>query len=99
MIWERHVTEYQRKVMELVTRKKGLPEILVKAVMSLYKRAETKVRVGSGLLEEFFVKVGVQFPQKELRPGSFSRTFIAIECENHSHHHKRELFHLIIVQL
>ena len=38
---------------------KGLPEILVKAVMSLYKEAETKVRVGSGLSEEFTVKVGV----------------------------------------
>ena len=37
-------------------RKKGLPEILVKAVMSLYERAETKVRVGSGLSEEFSVK-------------------------------------------
>ena len=38
---------------------KGLPEILVKAVMSLYKGAETKVRVGSGQSEEFLVKVGV----------------------------------------
>ena len=40
-------------------RKKGLPEILVKAVMSLYEGAETKVRVGSGLSEEFSVKGGV----------------------------------------
>ena len=40
-------------------RKKGFPEILVKAVMSLYEGAETKVRVGSGLSEEFSVKVGV----------------------------------------
>ena len=40
-------------------RKKGLPEILVKAVMSLYEGAETRVRVGSGLSEAFFVKVGV----------------------------------------
>ena len=39
-------------------RKKGLPTILVKAVMSLYEGAETKVRVRSGLLEEFSVKVG-----------------------------------------
>ena len=38
---------------------KGLPEILVKAVMSLYEEAETKVRVGSGLSEEFSVTVGV----------------------------------------
>ena len=40
-------------------RKKRLPEILVKAVMSLYEGAETKVRVGLGLSEEFFVKVVV----------------------------------------
>ena len=37
-----------RGVMEWAMRKKGLPEILVKAVMSLYEGAETKVRVGSG---------------------------------------------------
>ena len=48
-----------RRVMEWAMRKKGLPEILVKAVMSLYEGAETKVRVGSGLSEEFSVKVGV----------------------------------------
>ena len=48
-----------RRVMEWAMRKKGLPEILVKAVMSLYEGAETKVRVRSGLLEEFSVKVGV----------------------------------------
>ena len=40
-------------------RKKGLPEILVKAMMSLYEGAEMKFRVGSGLSEEFSVKVGV----------------------------------------
>ena len=34
-------------------------KILVKAVMSLYEGAETKVRVGLGLSEEFSVKVGV----------------------------------------
>ena len=48
-----------KRLMEWATRKKGLPEILVKAVMSLYERAETKVGVGSGLSEEFSVKVGV----------------------------------------
>ena len=48
-----------KKVMEWAMRKKRLPEILVKAVMSLYEGAETKVRVGSGLLEDFSVKVGV----------------------------------------
>ena len=48
-----------RRVMEWAMRKKDLPEILVRAVMSLYEGAETKVRVGSGLSEGFFVKVGV----------------------------------------
>ena len=48
-----------RRVMEWAMRKKGLPEILVKAMMSFYEGAETKVRVGSGLSEEFSVKVGV----------------------------------------
>ena len=46
-----------RRVMEWAMRKKGLPEILVKAVMSPYEGAERNV--GSGLLEEFSVKVGV----------------------------------------
>ena len=48
-----------RRVMEWAMRKKGLPEILVKTVMSLYEGAETKVRVGSSLSGEFSVKVGV----------------------------------------
>ena len=38
---------------------KNLPEVLVKAVMSLYEGSRTKVRVGSGLSEEFGVRVGV----------------------------------------
>ena len=48
-----------KRVMEWAMRKKGLPEILVKAVMSLYEGAETKVSIRSGLLEKFSVKVGV----------------------------------------
>ena len=48
-----------RGVMESAIRKKGLSEILVKAVMSLHEGAETKVRVGSSLSEEFSAKVGV----------------------------------------
>ena len=38
---------------------KCLPEVLVKAVMSLYEGSRTKVRVGSGFSEEFGVRVGV----------------------------------------
>ena len=48
-----------RKVMEWAMRKRGLPEAMVRAVMSLYEGAKTRVRVGSELSEEFGVKVGV----------------------------------------
>ena len=39
--------------------KKGLPEVIVRAVMSLYHGAKTKVRVGSELSPEFLVQLGV----------------------------------------
>ena len=48
-----------RKVMEWALRKKGLPEVIVGAVMSLYHGTKTKVRVGSELSQEFSVQVGV----------------------------------------
>ncbi|XP_006813953.1 uncharacterized protein LOC102807557, partial [Saccoglossus kowalevskii] len=48
-----------RKVMEWAMRKRGIPEAMVRAVMSLYEGAKTRVRVGSELSEEFEVKVGV----------------------------------------
>jgi len=48
-----------RKVMEWAMRKKELPEVIVKAVMSLYEGAKTRVRIESGLSEEFPVEVGV----------------------------------------
>ena len=40
-------------------RKKGIPEALVTAVMSLYKGARTKVKVGTHFSEELEVNVGV----------------------------------------
>ena len=40
-------------------RKKGIPEALVTAVMSLYKGAWTKVKVGTHLSEELEVNVRV----------------------------------------
>ena len=40
-------------------RKKGLLEVMVRAVMSLYDGAKTRVRMGSAYSEEFKVKVGV----------------------------------------
>ena len=45
-----------RKVVEWAMRKKGIPEAVV---MSLYKGARKKVKVGAHLSEEFEVKVGV----------------------------------------
>ena len=48
-----------RKVMEWALRKKGLSEVIVRAVMSLCNGAKTRVRVGSAYSEEFKVKVGV----------------------------------------
>ena len=47
-----------RKVFELAMKKKGIPEVLVKSVMSLYDKAKTRVRVHYELSEEFEVKVG-----------------------------------------
>ena len=48
-----------RKVIEWAMKNKGLPEVIVTAVMSLYHGAKTKVRVGSELSQEFLVQDGV----------------------------------------
>ena len=48
-----------RNVLEWAMSQKGIPEVLVRSVMSLYEGAETKVRVDSELSEEFEVKVGM----------------------------------------
>ena len=40
-------------------RKKGLSEVIVRAVMSLYDGAKTRVKMGSAYSEEFEVKVSV----------------------------------------
>ena len=50
----------RRKVMQWAMRKKSLSEVIVRAVMSLYDGAKTRVRVRSAYSEEFEVKVGVQ---------------------------------------
>ena len=48
-----------RRVLEWAMRKRGIPEAMVRAVMSLYEGPKTRVRVGLELSEEFEVKVGV----------------------------------------
>ena len=48
-----------RKVLEWALKKKGLAEVLVQAVMSLYEGSRTKVSIGSGTSKEFGVRVGV----------------------------------------
>ena len=55
---EKAFDKVQRKVMERVMRKKGLSKVMVRAVMSLYDGAKTRVRVGSAYSGEFEVKVG-----------------------------------------
>ena len=47
------------KVVEWAMRKKGIPKALATAVMSLYKGARTKVKVGTHFSEELEVNVGV----------------------------------------
>ena len=46
-------------MLEWALRKKGIPYGLVRSVMSLYDAAKTRVRVDSGLSEEFEVNVGM----------------------------------------
>ena len=48
-----------RKVVEWAMRKKGVPESLVKAVIGLYKGANTKVKVGTHFSEELEVNIAV----------------------------------------
>ena len=48
-----------RKVLEWALRKKGIPDVLVRSVMSLYEGAKARVRVDYELSEEFEVKVGM----------------------------------------
>ena len=50
---EKAFDRVQRKVIEWAMRKKGISEVIVRAVTSLYDGAETRVRVGPAYLEEF----------------------------------------------
>ena len=48
-----------KKVLVWIIRKKGIPEVLVRSVKSLYEIIKIKVRLGSELSEKFEVKVGI----------------------------------------
>ena len=48
-----------RKVLEWAMRKKGIPQVLVRLVMSLYEGAKTRVIVDCELSEEFEVIVEI----------------------------------------
>ena len=48
-----------RKILEWVMRKRGKPEVMVRAVMNLYDGVKTRVRDGLEFSKEFEVKVGV----------------------------------------
>ena len=69
-----------RKVMQWALRKKGLPEILVKAVMSLYEDSKTKVKLESEFLKDFDVVVGV-YQGPVLSPLLFA-TVVNVVTEN-----------------
>ena len=48
-----------RKELEWAMRKKAIPKVLVRSMISLYEEAKTRVIVDSELSEEFEVKVGM----------------------------------------
>ena len=56
---EKALNRELRKVFEWAMRKKGMPEVLVRSVMSQYEGAKTRVREDSELEKEFEVKVGM----------------------------------------
>ena len=59
---EKALVRVPKNVMEWAMRKKEIPEMIVKAVLSLYKEATSKFKVGSGYSgysDVFPVEVGV----------------------------------------
>ena len=59
MYLEKAFDRVPRKVEKWVMRKKGIPETLVTAVMSLYKGAKTKVKVGTHFFDKSEINVEV----------------------------------------
>ena len=56
---EKALHRVPKKLLEWAMRKKGIPEVLVRSVMSLYEGAGPRVRVDCELSEGFEVKVGI----------------------------------------
>ena len=79
-----------RKVIEWALRNKGLAEVLVLAVMSLYEGSRTKVRVGSGTAEEFWVRVGVH------QESVLSPLIFAIVVDDVTEHAREEVLNEIL---
>ena len=50
-----------RKVLGWAMRKKGIPKVLIRSVMSLHERTKTRVREDSELSEKFYFKVGMRY--------------------------------------
>ena len=56
---EKAFDRISRKMMVWAMRKKGLPEVMVREVVSLYNGTKTRMRVGFAYPEKFEVKGGV----------------------------------------
>ena len=56
---EKVIDRVLRKMLKWAVRKKGIPEVLFRSVMSLYEGEKTRVRVDSELSDEFEVEVGM----------------------------------------
>ena len=54
---EKAFDRFLMKVVEWAMRKKGIPEVLVTAVVSRHRGAKTKVKVGTYLSEDSVVKL------------------------------------------
>ena len=56
---EKTFDEVPRRVLEWAMRKRGIPEAMVRAVMSLYEGAKTRVRVVRGVRGESWCAPGI----------------------------------------
>ena len=56
---QRKILTVPRKVLKEALRNKGIPEVLVRSVVRMYKGAKTRIRMDSELAEELEAKVGM----------------------------------------